>query len=1234
MPIGIEEWRAGIALCMYGFLTKSSANFLDRNVLPSVYCLAQLYAFFWLFVLTLPLSVHVTPFLSCLFDVYGKTLIALQVILCFVMSLSLCFFHKLITICHNCAVFRRRVVDQVQRLAHFVFIVTLLDCVSFVDVFSLNFLLFFAGDIETNPGPHRDNSLKFFHWNLNSICARGNIKISLIEAYNSVHRFDVIALSESMLNSSVNNEDIFIEGFSKEVYRSDHPSNSRKGGVCLYFREALPNKRRVDLELLQEFIVAEITIARKKIFFITLYRSPSQNSEQFEEFVTNLQTTIDQIQRERPHSLIITGDFNCRSSQWWEADVESPEGAALDEIIEVNNLTQLIDEPTNVRGEGMSCIDLIITDNPNLFVESGVHVSLDSQCQHQIIYGKLSISMPSPPPFQRTLWDYSKADLQSIQHKINAIDWDSRFNGLGSDEMADILTNELYSILSSNIPNKVVTCNDRDPPWITPELKHIIKRKQRTYRKFVQRGRRDEDWERVKNVRNATSKQIKNTKEKYFSNLGKKLSNPNHGLKEYWSSLNRLINKKNTQNIPPLLENDSFVINVQEKANLLNNYFAEQCCTVSTASTLPELQPRCDAELQSVVIDRTKVLALIRTLDIKKAHGFDNISISMIKMCDDAIVEPLCLIFEKSLETGVYPSIWKKANIIPIHKKGSRQCKNNYRPISLLPIFGKIFEKTLFDVIYEHLCNNGLLTPHQSGFRPGDSTINQLLAITHKIYTAFEELPSKETRAVFLDLSKAFDRVWHDGLIYKLQCSGISGNLLSLTRNFLNNRLQRVVLNGKSSEWASVSAGVPQGSVLGPLFFLVYINDIVDNLHCDVKIFADDTSLFSVVTDIDETADKLNTDLERVQIWAWQWKMKFNADKTEQVVFSSKRVRPTHPPLFLGNDEVNVKTEHKHLGMILDSKLNFESHIKEAIVKARRGIGMIRYLSKYVSRDVLDQIYKLYVRPHLDYGDIIYHRDDPQMHLNFSQRLEQTQYSAALAVTGAWRGTSKNRLYDELGWETLYHRRWYRRLCHFFKLIKSRSPEYLFSEIPPERQVVYNLRNPRVYDDIISRTVRFSNTYFNNAIHEWNLLDDEIKNSKSISEFKRRVLEIIRPVRHSTYNISDINGVRHLSRIRLKFSALNEHKFRHKFDCISPSCACGEAIEDDKHFLLHCPLYEPMRRNLLGQLSDIPGINITSFNTESLCELLLYGSPNLCVVTNRIILEATIDYIKTTKRFC
>ena len=195
----------------------------------------------------------------------------------------------------------------------------------------------------------------------------------------------------------------------------------------------------------------------------------------------------------------------------------------------------------------------------------------------------------------------------------------------------------------------------------------------------------------------------------------------------------------------------------------------------------------------------------------------------------------------------------------------------------------------------------------------------------------------------------------------------------------------------------------------------MYINDLVENVDSDVKMFADDTSLFSVVYDEATTAQQLNRDLERVRLWAWQWKMEFNATKTQEVIFSAKRIKPHHPNLFLGDTEVERRSEHKHLGLILDSKLNFQSHIREAIMKARRGIGIIRYLSRYVSRDVLDQVYKLYVRPHLDYGDIIYHRFDPNVSLDLTRKLEQTQYSAALAVTGAWRGTNRQRLYEELG---------------------------------------------------------------------------------------------------------------------------------------------------------------------------------------------------------------------------
>ena len=247
-----------------------------------------------------------------------------------------------------------------------------------------------------------------------------------------------------------------------------------------------------------------------------------------------------------------------------------------------------------------------------------------------------------------------------------------------------------------------------------------------------------------------------------------------------------MLNKKSTVNIPPLLENGLFVTNIETKATVLNRYFVVRCSIIPNASTLPRFVPRRNPLLHSLPIDPGKVLQHTRYLYTKKANGCDEISIS-IKICDSLIVKPICLIFEKCLEEGVYTSLWKKANIL-VHKKGNRQCKKNYGPISLLPNFGKIFEKLIFDSIYCHLCENSIITAKQSGFRPGDSTINQLLSITHKIYSSFEELPSKETLAVFLDFAKAFDRVWHDGLIYKLESSVISGSLLGLIRNCLADR--------------------------------------------------------------------------------------------------------------------------------------------------------------------------------------------------------------------------------------------------------------------------------------------------------------------------------------------------------------------------------------------------------------------------------------------------------------
>ena len=256
---------------------------------------------------------------------------------------------------------------------------------------------------------------------------------------------------------------------------------------------------------------------------------------------------------------------------------------------------------------------------------------------------------------------------------------------------------------------------------------------------------------------------------------------------------------------PPLLENGVFVTKYQTKADVFNEFFAKQCFLLPNDSCIPAITPKCDKILSSVGIDRSKVLLLIRSLDSRKAHGFDDLSIAMLKICDLAIVEPLSLIYEKCLESGKYLSLWKKANVLLIHKTESHKLKKNYRLISMLPICGKLFEKRTFDEIYDHLVKNDLLTPNQSGFRPGDSTINQLLSITYCIYTAFEEFPSREMRAVFLNISKAFDIVKHEGLLFKLECNCVSDPLLVITRSYLSNRVQRVVLNGKMSKCTSVS---------------------------------------------------------------------------------------------------------------------------------------------------------------------------------------------------------------------------------------------------------------------------------------------------------------------------------------------------------------------------------------------------------------------------------------------
>ena len=298
--------------------------------------------------------------------------------------------------------------------------------------------------------------------------------------------------------------------------------------------------------------------------------------------------------------------------------------------------------------------------------------------------------------------------------------------------------------------------------------------------------------------------------------------------------------------------------------------------------------------------------------------------------------------------------------------------------------------------MYSFFHSNNLLSKDQSGFRPGDSTINQLLSITTDIYEAFEDY--EEVRAVFLDISKAFDKVWHEELIFKLKQNGISGNVLNLIQNYLQNRKQRVVINGVQSDWEPIFSGVPQGSVLGPLLFLIYINDLTANITSNMKLFADDSSLFSRVRNVNLTHDQLVGDLDIITNWANQWKMKFNPDISKQaieVIYSIKYKKESHPMLDFNEVPVARETSTKHLAIILDDRLIFRKHIQEAITNAKKGIALMKFLSKYVTPVVLDKTYKMYVRPHLDYVDVIY---DNQL-VDMMNSLESIQYQAGLSDT-------------------------------------------------------------------------------------------------------------------------------------------------------------------------------------------------------------------------------------------
>ena len=437
--------------------------------------------------------------------------------------------------------------------------------------------------------------------------------------------------------------------------------------VCVHFKESLPVKC-LSNSYLKECLVLEVSINNKRGYVVSLYRSPSQTPDEFDSFITNLEKIVVDISRSNPHFLLLIGDFNARSSNWSSNDTTTAEGAQLDYFTSLYGMKQVITEPTHILESSASCIDLIFTNQPNIVMDSGVHLSLHEKCHHQIIYSKLNLRIEYPPPYIRKIWDYNRSETDSVNRSIEIFDWPSLFSGKNVHEQVELFNKTLLNIFHNFIPNKIILCDDKDPPWMNGEIENLIKRKNWLFQ--CQRKSSNLDYASLNSITKDISNAVNSSKLKYHERLAFNLNDPKTAPKTYWKILKTFVNGTKIPLIPPLLVGNQLVTNFLVKANLFNDYFSQQCMTVDNDSSIPpNITFATEQKLSTLKFCTDDIVKIIKSLDPNKAHGHDEISIRMIKLCATPISKPLSILFRNCFENQCFPNEWKKANIVPVHKK-------------------------------------------------------------------------------------------------------------------------------------------------------------------------------------------------------------------------------------------------------------------------------------------------------------------------------------------------------------------------------------------------------------------------------------------------------------------------------------------------------------------------------------------------------------------------------------
>jgi len=477
-----------------------------------------------------------------------------------------------------------------------------------------------------------------------------------------------------------------------------------------------------------------------------------------------------------------------------------------------------------------------------------------------------------------------------------------------------------------------------------------------------------------------------------------------------------------------------------------------------------------------------------------KAAGADELVPRFLSYIKNDITTPLLLLFRKILHEGVVPKDWKEANVIPVHKGGHRNVASNYRPISLTSQLCKVFEAIIRDEVVHFLEKNKLIKDSQHGFRKGSSCLTNLLLFLDKILRSVDEGFCVDV--VFLDLAKAFDKVPHQRLLEKLKKHGIRGKLLRTIGDWLSNRKQRVCIKGKWSGWEEVWSGVPQGSVLGPLLFLIFINDLEENVHGQVFKFADDTKIFRHIRDGMDSI-KLQKDLDTITEWADKWQMEFNVSKCKVMHLGKSNPRNAY---HMRGNRLNVVEQEKDLGIIISDDLKASQQCLYAFNKANKVLGMIRRTIKNKEPKIMLSLYKTLVRPHVEYCSSAW----SPLYKKDKELIERIQHRFSKMVNNLGSKTYEERI-NVLGLWTLEERRNRHDLIELFKMFKGLSrvdikEMFLLDENKKgTRGHCLKLKKTRCTRDI---TRHF---FSNRVVSRWNLLDQQTVDAPSLNAFKKRL---------------------------------------------------------------------------------------------------------------------------------